>query len=307
MKGYLQCFAFVLSSFSLSGEYENSRLSSCRCPTSEHLDMIFHGKYEDFLEYNQQWSEKIVWEDFFSFQKKIKKIISADKSIDSSLYYNFIACLFSYFNQNKEAIVYQNPQVLFPIVFKEKRFQNEQRFKILFRLFLELIKADFFISLSLEKADLLPLFLELNELNLNELDLLFVLYTYWILQNQYENPNVIFKQKTQVELEKFKDLFFEDTVDAKKIFREYLIFRSKLLDLDLKSPFNEVVTKISSCLGLFKKEESQALKEALIQLNPDDLALVVEEFSRKKVDATISFSEVLIDFIQEAKNEPYFG
>jgi hypothetical protein len=283
------------------------KLQSCQSSFDKidqpHLHMVFYGMYEDFLEYNQKLKDKMIWEDFYSFQKKIKKMIKHDRSIDEKSYIEFVSLTIDFFSKNfvrlLDSQTTEDVEVAFNQLFLDAKIRKHQEFKVVFKELYRLVQSDFFISLATYSKSLEEMFIDLNKLQLEELDLLFTLYAYLLLDHQYKNPNLIYTKTMQHSLEIFKDQFFQDEIDPKRIFDEYLVFRSKVLDLDLKSPFNQVVARIASILQLFKVEEGKILKETLLQLSPDDLAIVVEEFSFSKIPANFVFSNTFTQFLKQ--------
>lgn len=285
----------------------SDKLQSCQSSFDKieqpHLQMVFYGMYEDFLEYNQKLKDKMIWEDFYSFQKKIKKMIKHDRSIDEKSYIEFVSLTIDFFSKNFVRLLdlqtTEDVEVVFNQLFSDGKIRKHQEFKVVFKELYRLVQSDFFISLATYSKSLEEMFIDLNKLQLEELDLLFTLYAYLLLDHQYKNPNLIYTKTMQHSLEIFKDQFFQDEIDPKRIFDEYLVFRSKVLDLDLKSPFNQVVARIASILHLFKVEEGKILKETLLQLSPDDLAIVVEEFSFSKTPANFVFSNTFTQFLKQ--------
>jgi hypothetical protein len=67
-----------------------------------------------------------------------------------------------------------------------------------------------------------------------------------------------------------------------EVYYNYLSVRAEWLGLDPASPLHCVLTRIGGMLLLYSPEEGKILKESLLKLVPEDLALVMEEFSITK-------------------------
>ena len=83
-------------------------------------------------------------------------------------------------------------------------------------------------------------------------------------------------------------------------YNHYLGTRAKWLGLDVGSPLHRVLTRVGTMLMLYNKDEGRILKESFLRLDPENLALVVEEFNTSRKDRhgrlPSSLPSVLINF-----------
>lgn len=87
----------------------------------------------------------------------------------------------------------------------------------------------------------------------------------------------------------------------------YLSMRATWLGLDAGSPLHRVLTRIGAMLMLYKPEEGKILKESLLKLAAEDLALVVEEFNANRKEMRYCISTCLPSVLINLANNAMLG
>ncbi|MDN3505543.1 MAG: hypothetical protein P0S95_08215 [Rhabdochlamydiaceae bacterium] len=90
-------------------------------------------------------------------------------------------------------------------------------------------------------------------------------------------------------------------------YNHYLNKRAKWLGLDAGSPLHRVLTRIGAMLMLYRPEEGKVLKESLLKLSAEDLALVVEEFNSIHKDINIKMPTCLPAVLVNLSNNICLG
>jgi hypothetical protein len=291
----------------LQFDSEESKISST-------LNLFLYGKYEDYLLFFQTLDEKISWSDFSILQSRFRSLIQADYEVKEATYQFWIPKIVNFLLQYENKF-YENSNVdLFDLKWKEYLTQvtKEHFFPIELKPLLAacypLLELDLFVTLTGGQKKLIEFSDTLKGISFHKVDIALFIYTIKIIHCTRASCFKVYNAKTYLLLEKIREiLLLEKQVSSEKVYEEYILFRSEKLGLDPNSPLNPVLTRIASILQLFSIDEGKILKEALLQLSPDDLDIVVEEFSFAKASVDFVFPDSLRSFLEYIQLEQSFG
>lgn len=277
------------------------------------LKLFLYGKYEDYLLFIQTLDEKISWNEFSLLQTRFKNLIQSDFEVKESTYQFWIPKIVNFLLEYEGKFAENSSLDLLDLKWKEYLSQIKEHFfpvelKPLITACYFLLELDLFVTLSGGQKKLVEFSDSLKGISFHKLDVALFIYTIKIIHCTKPKCFKIYNAKTYLLLEKIREmLLLQKQASSEKVYEEYILFRAEKLGLDPNSPLNPVLTRIASILQLFSMEEGKILKESLLQLSPDDLDLVIEEFSFTKASADFIFPDSLRNFLESIQMEEIFG
>lgn len=247
--------------------------------------LFIDGKYEDYLEHFGNDKIHLNWKDFQMLQNRLKKAIQSsgfhEKKIE--FWMPHLATFFLLYSKRlqqdelKTVVLWQEYISAFGL---EKN--PSDHLLPLVQAIGHLKELDVLTQLTLPKDKSKLLFESLKCLPDETLDLAFFIY---FLKSTQER-NILQKQEAYATffagVEKTRQLIISTNASSKEeITQIFFDAKANVLGLDPKSPLSTTITYLSALLGVQNAESAKDLKQSLLELNPEDLATILEIFEEK--------------------------
>ncbi len=278
------------------------------------FSLFTDGRYEDYLQFFNAQDEKPSWEDFLKLQNRVRNFIFFEgNSLREKLIF-WIPKITQFLIDNDFELRQIDSLDSFECIWKEYLNENFKtinfplELKSVLQASFQLIKLDVFIYLASGPKAITEFISALKEFSYQKLDLAFFIYTLKIIHSQQLAAFKLYDSKTYAILEKTREMILKESeASQQELYQHYWNYRSENLGFDSKSPLHPIFTRIGSILQLNNELEGKILKESLLQLQPDDLALVIEEFSLSKVSLDFIFPMALVEFLNRIQRSSTMG
>jgi hypothetical protein len=287
------------------------------------LDVFLRGKYEDYLEFvsRQPKGTQLEWQSFLAIQNHMHSVLSSYKKISESNLEKLLefALIFrdaatSQATSDRISSVlgkacFQSDLLSHFNEFGKEIFPSYDRFSTQER---ELI-SDWVGLINYEEVSRLEggpeMFAKLKASDLLTKDplsfemsmFLYICQVAGAMAHIDQKSSLTYNEDMHQTLQAIKNACYllkdNSEMDA---YNHYLGIRAKWLGLDSGSPLHRTLTRVGTMLMLYNKEEGRILKESFLRLDPENLALVVEEFNINRKDhlwkLPTSLPSVLVNF-----------
>lgn len=247
--------------------------------------LFYDGKYEDYLEFFGSLKIDFSWNHFQLVQNRLK---NATKSLGV---------------HEKKCQVWIPHIATFFLLYSKKLHQQDQKATCLWQDYLHsiamdktqmnelssLVEAvfqinnlDLLIQLTLSDKKSKGLFESLKILPEEALDIAFFLYFLKAVheQNLYDNQEAYLAFFECLE-DTRRLILNTNLYNKENILKIFFQAKASQLGLDLKSPLSVTITYLSALIGVKNADEAKDLKQGLLELSPDDLAIILEIFEEK--------------------------
>ncbi|MCF7853021.1 MAG: hypothetical protein K9M07_07270 [Simkaniaceae bacterium] len=294
------------------------------------LNIFLNGKYEDYLQFVslQAKGNQLQWQSFVSLQNHILGVITRYQKInDEDLRHVFEYALI--LNEvGKSDVLFQKLREL-----GENVSNREEVVQVALKRGEEVLPS--YSQLTMNQRQLLSeifqwsdfdqiirleggpdMFTQLKESNMINQDPLvfemgFFIYTCRIaaiLGHINAKSSLIYNEDLHQCLMAVKSAcYLLKEQNEMAAYNHYLSVRANWLGLDAGSPLHRVLTRIGAMLMLYKPEEGKILKESLLKLRAEDLALVVEEFNMTRKDLRYRIPTCLSSVLINLSNNTILG
>ena len=258
------------------------------------LEVFLNGKYEDYLEFisHQPKGSELQWQSFLAIQNHMHSVLSNYKKISQDNLQKLLefAIIFRDVTTSQTtsdrigAILgkacFQSDLLSHFNEFGKEIFPSYHRFSTQER---ELI-SEWVGLINYEEVSRLEggpeMFTKLKNSDFEMSMFLYMCQVAGAMAHMDKKSSLTYNEDMHQTLLAIKNACYllkdNSEMDA---YNHYLGVRAKWLGLDSGSPLHRTLTRVASMLMLYNKEEGRILKESFLRLDPENLALVVEEFN----------------------------